>query len=72
MQRNASPCVNINSECAGPITRSADSPTKRLGLHTECIDQLSKRHTLLQSGAISNDQYDEMKESIMKDIKWME
>lgn len=52
----------------GPST-SSGSPTKRLCHRTTCIDQLGKWHDLLQSGAISQDQYDEMKDSILKDIK---
>ena len=38
-------------------------------LRTTCTDQLSKLHDLLQSGAISQVQYDEMKDIIMKDMK---
>ena len=48
---------------------SSGTPTKRLCLRTTCIDQLSKWHDLLQSGAISQVQYDEMKDVIMKDMK---
>ena len=52
-------------------TTSSGSPTKRLSLRTECINQLSKWHSLLQGGAISQDQYDEMKDTIMEDMKSM-
>ena len=48
---------------------SSGTPTKRLCLRTTCIDQLSKCHDLLQSGAISQVQYDEMKDVILKDMK---
>ena len=44
------------------------TPTKRLGVRTECIDQLSKWHILLQSGAISQEQYEELKGVILKDM----
>ena len=59
------------SQCEdGPSTSSGSkSPTKRLCLRSTCIDQLSKWHDLLQSGAISQVQYDEMKDTIMKDMK---
>lgn len=45
------------------------SPTKRLGHRTECINQLSKWHGLLQDGAIFQEQYEEMKGTIMEDNK---
>jgi len=44
------------------------TPTKQLGMHTECIDQLSKWHALLQNGMISNEQYEELKGVILKDM----
>lgn len=44
------------------------SPSKRLGLHGDCIEQLSKWYNLLEKGAISRQQYDELKEAIMGDI----
>ena len=61
------------SQCDSPSTTSSGSrsPTKRLNLRTECINQLSKWHSLLQGGAISQDQYDEMKDTIMEDMKSM-
>ena len=63
------------SRCDDPSTSSSDSgsrsPTKRLNLRTECINQLSKWHSLLQGGTISQDQYDEMKDTIMEDMKSM-
>ena len=62
------------SQCDSPSTTTSSgsrSPTKRLNLRTECIDQLSKWHSLLQGGAISQDQYDEMKDTIMEDMKSM-
>ena len=44
---------------------------QQINLHTECIDQLSKWHSLLQGGAMSEDKYDEMKDMIMEDMKSM-
>ena len=42
---------------------AADSPSKRVGVRTQCIDQLTKWHDLLKiSGAISPSQYEELKD----------
>ena len=41
---------------------------KRFGVRTECIDQLSKWHGLLTKGAISQSQYEELKQTILKDM----
>ena len=49
----------------------ASSPTKRLNLRMQCIDHLSKWHVLLQSGAISQSQYEALKGTILDDIKQM-
>ena len=49
----------------------ANSPTKRLNLRMQCIDQLSKWHVLLESGAINKSQYEELKGTILEDIKHM-
>ena len=46
----------------------ADSPNKRVGVRTQCIDQLTKWHELLKSGAISQSQYEELKGTILKDM----
>ncbi len=43
-------------------------PAKRLGFCTECIEQLSKWHILLERGGITQQQYDEVKSTIMSDI----
>ena len=48
-----------------------NSPSKCVGLRTQCIDQLSKWHSLLNTGAIDQAQYDELKEAILGDIKKM-
>ena len=44
------------------------SPGKRINMRSECIDQLEKWHKLMECGAISNDQYKELKDTILKDI----
>ncbi len=45
------------------------SPSKRVGLRSQCIEQLVKWHSLLEKGAISQLQYDEMQKAIMEEIK---
>ena len=52
-------------------TVAANSPTKRVGLRAQCIDQLSKWHALLTAGAIDQSQYEDLKETILGDIKKM-
>ena len=51
----------VDKSSSGAST-SVGSPTKRLSLRTQCIDQLSKWHVLLEAGAISQAQYDELKD----------
>ena len=54
------------------VTVATGSPsTKRLNRHAQCIDQLSKWHLLLEAGGITQTQYDELKESILDDMKQM-
>ena len=50
-------------------TQPFDSPSKRLSFRTQCIQQLTNRHSLYETGAIFQEQYDELKESILDDIK---
>ena len=45
------------------------SPAKRITLRSECIDQLEKWHKLMERGAISMEQYKELQDTIMGDIK---
>ena len=45
------------------------SPGKRIHYRSECMDQLDKWHSLLQRGVITQEQYTEMQESILSDIK---
>ena len=64
------------SSDSGPIASTSlstatNSPSKRVRLRTQCIDQLSKWHSLLNTGAIDQAQYDELKEAILGDIKKM-
>lgn len=47
------------------------SPGKRLNMRSECIDQLDKWYRLMEKGAITSDQYQEIQDNIMTDIKKM-
>ena len=54
-----------------PLASTSASPMKHLNMRTQCIEQLSKWHVLLESGAISQVQYEELRSSIIDDIKKM-
>ena len=45
------------------------SPGKMIKLRGQCVEQLSPLHELLEKGAIDKAVYDEMKESIMNDVR---
>ena len=45
------------------------SPGRRVGIHSEYNDQLSKRHTLLESDAITKEQYDGLQGTVLTDLK---
>ena len=44
------------------------SPSKKVHLRTELIDQLSKWHSLLESGAITKEQYQKIQDTIILDV----
>ena len=63
-----------NSSPLKPITNShlpktGASPSRKIGLRSECIKQLSEWHTLYDKGGITEDQYRDLKSSILGDIK---
>ena len=45
------------------------SPGKRLNMRSECIDQLDKWHRLMERGATTSEQYQEIQDNILSDIK---
>ena len=45
------------------------SPGKRLQYRSQCIDQLDKWHSLMERGAITQDQYSESQKTILSDIQ---
>lgn len=51
------------------VSREISSPGKRIQLRTQCIDQLTKWHKLLEDQVISSDEYAEMHKTILSDIK---
>ena len=48
---------------------STTSPGKRIKLRSECIDQLTKWHQLMENGVISSQEYEDMHKTILRDIK---
>lgn len=44
------------------------SPGKRIHYRSECMDQLSKWHSLLETGIITQEQYKELQSTILADI----
>ena len=45
------------------------SPGKRVSMRGQCVDQLTKWHDLLEKGAITDEQYAELKSTILEDVK---
>ena len=60
------------SSSLGSSKSGLDSPGKRVSLRGQCIDQLHRLKQLHTDGGITEDQYTEMKESIMKEVKKFE
>ena len=51
------------------VTAIGFSPSKRINLRSQCIEQLDKWHSLMEKGAISSQQYEELQATILSDIK---
>ena len=47
---------------------TAVSPSKRINLRGQCVDQLLKWHELLEKGTITKEQYDNFKSTILEDV----
>ena len=60
--------VPSNSSSKRPASFVA-SPSKKVGIRSELITQLKQWHALLESGVVSQSEYDEMKSAIMTDMK---
>ena len=68
-KKTASDHGNPDGDKQSLANQSVDSPTKRLGFRTQCIDQLTNWHRLYESGAITKEQYEQLKDTILGDIK---
>ena len=60
------------SSSLGSSKSVLDSPGIWVSLWAQCIDQLHRLQQLYTDGGITEDQYTEMKESIMKEVKKFE
>ena len=45
------------------------SPGRRVSICSECIDQLKKWHSLVDCGAITKEQHDEIQGTILSDVR---
>ena len=65
-------CSKKSGSAAQPTVDQAVSslsPAKRVQLRSECIDQLSKLHSLLEKGGMPTEQYNALQEAIFTDIQ---
>ncbi len=59
----------VSQACVSAAPSSVSvSPGKRIGLRTECMEQLDKWHSLLQKGVITEEQHKEHQQKILKDM----
>ena len=58
-----------NKRGTGDSSVCAHSPGKRINMRSQCIDQLDKWHALMEKGAISSKEYEELQKTILNDIK---
>ena len=58
-----------DTSAMGPSSQSTSSPHRRVGMRSESIRQLVDWHSLLEKGGISKEQYDEVQQAILKDMK---
>jgi len=60
-------CTSTSS--SGDCTSSSTvSPSKRVNLRGQCVNQLLQLHQLLEKGGITKEQYDHMKTTIMGEV----
>ena len=65
----SSPPKTSSSSLSQSTSSVGVSPGRRVGLRTECIDQLKKWHALLVDGAITKAQYDDFQAKILNDME---
>ena len=65
------PFFKSNSKAHKLDDKSSDglSPGKRIQYRSECINQLDKWHGLMERGAITEEEFKEMQQTILTDIK---
>ena len=68
-RKDCSPSSPLHSSASQSTSSVGVSPGRRVGLRTECIDQLKKWHTLLLDGAITKAQYDDFQAKILSDME---
>ena len=62
----------VGKELKSAVTKTSSagvSPSKRLIMRTQCIDQLDKWHALLEKGCVTQADYNEMQGKIMADMR---
>ena len=62
--KSASTCKSDQASTCG-----SSSPGKKFKYRFECIDQLDKWHSLMECGAISHEQFQEIQQTILLDMK---
>ena len=63
------PCIAGSTPESKKRATTAISPCRKVNVRSELIEQLDKWHKLLDSGAINQQQYDELQQIILRDIK---
>ena len=68
-QSSRAPAAESVASVKTPVQSGAYavSPGKRINLRSECISQLDKWHSLLKKECITQQQYDQLRETILKD-----
>jgi len=64
-------CKDKKSVASSSSCSQGVSPSKRLQMRSQCIEQLDRWHTLLEKGGITKEQYDELQATIFKDMQNM-
>ena len=61
--------ITLNSACCYTLGSTAEASSKRMSMRCELIDQLGQCVNLLEKGALSEDEYQELQKSIMTHMK---
>jgi hypothetical protein len=61
--------TNTESPAAKRTLLMSSSPGRKVRVRSELIDQLDKFHKLKESGALSSTEYNELRSTILLDIK---